>query len=510
MFVASLGANEMIRLLVVGVFPALVFAGCNGEEPSNFPAGDDTQAITLALDAAESACMLTVVNSCYYTRAFFDHDLGWDRRAAEAFAVERNGADGLCGTQDDTFFADAESIDTVPYVGDSAMSNLLDFVNSLGCTQNAAVVDGVGFSESQAESTLAAVNLSSRQQFEQQAHLPHHATSALLAARPFTTQDLRAGIKALAAVKFIGKATLLRLRTYGAQFIPTEQNCDHLASTVQGIEFTGNQAFNLLDFVNHGALEDLILVKGIGTTLAARVLAGGPYDTVEVLAAVKGLGVQRLRNLRDSVSSLWCTEAGSSCGCSSSVRAAVLGVLDHAEMLMNQHDVRTTERFFRLLGKEGYSRFKAAVTDVLATELWNMPPAPTDSPDLMAETALHSVLDQDLFTNPFTLIELSRATPNHLESSLQAAVDVLIQQIAQSNLEFTDVGVSFADLIEGENLEALYLVEIEAWRQWLTQEHELSLVELSHSWLFTGRLVGLTVQVTVSRLTGNVLSVEIL
>jgi competence ComEA-like helix-hairpin-helix protein len=51
--------------------------------------------------------------------------------------------------------------------------------------------------------------------------------------------------------------------------------------------------------VNRATVEELASLDGIGVKLAARVVAGRPYVTIDDVARVKGIGPRRLARLRD-------------------------------------------------------------------------------------------------------------------------------------------------------------------------------------------------------------------
>jgi competence ComEA-like helix-hairpin-helix protein len=51
--------------------------------------------------------------------------------------------------------------------------------------------------------------------------------------------------------------------------------------------------------INRATVEELASLDGIGVNLAARVVAGRPYVTIEDVGRVKGIGARRLARLRD-------------------------------------------------------------------------------------------------------------------------------------------------------------------------------------------------------------------
>jgi competence ComEA-like helix-hairpin-helix protein len=51
--------------------------------------------------------------------------------------------------------------------------------------------------------------------------------------------------------------------------------------------------------VNRATVEELASLDGIGPKLAARIVAGRPFMTIEGVAHIKGIGARRLAHLRD-------------------------------------------------------------------------------------------------------------------------------------------------------------------------------------------------------------------
>jgi competence ComEA-like helix-hairpin-helix protein len=51
--------------------------------------------------------------------------------------------------------------------------------------------------------------------------------------------------------------------------------------------------------VNRATVEELASLDGIGAKLAARIVAGRPYVTIDDVARIKGIGIRRLTRLRD-------------------------------------------------------------------------------------------------------------------------------------------------------------------------------------------------------------------
>ena len=81
--------------------------------------------------------------------------MGLDRRAATRIIIQRNGADGICGTADDQPFEDLASLDAVKFVGDAALERLVDYAHAHGWVVDSASVE-YGLDEDAALSAPAA------------------------------------------------------------------------------------------------------------------------------------------------------------------------------------------------------------------------------------------------------------------------------------------------------------------------------------------------------------------
>ncbi|MFT5434584.1 MAG: hypothetical protein ACI9OJ_005298 [Myxococcota bacterium] len=94
---------------------------------------DKPSTLSAALTDNEASCFLSLVNDCRYTTDFFDTDLKWDRRSAEALTDLRNGPDGQCATRDDRPITQMETLDALPWVGTVALAHLRAHLERVGC-----------------------------------------------------------------------------------------------------------------------------------------------------------------------------------------------------------------------------------------------------------------------------------------------------------------------------------------------------------------------------------------
>lgn len=93
------------------------------------------------------------------------------------------------------------------------------------------------------------------------------------------------------------------------------QGCPALGGNVSGVDFTDEQAHDVLDLVNNGTADDLDAISGIGPSLASTIVADRPFADLAELDAVGSVGASVLANLRDEVGALWCPTPRAACGC---------------------------------------------------------------------------------------------------------------------------------------------------------------------------------------------------
>ena len=113
---------------------------------------------------------------------------------------------------------DCEEIAAYSYFGTSAAEDLLAFVQSdITCGDPGHVVDGVAFTEDEAEAVLEVANNASEAQLDDEAGLNSRAASNIVAARPIAT------IEELGAVSYVGANALQALLTYALTWVPPDQ-----------------------------------------------------------------------------------------------------------------------------------------------------------------------------------------------------------------------------------------------------------------------------------------------
>ncbi|TNE86381.1 MAG: hypothetical protein EP330_21820 [Deltaproteobacteria bacterium] len=158
-------------------------------------------------NSPEAAGMLAFVNDPDVDVALLDDVVPLDQRAAKAIIAHRDGTDAMWGTADDDYFDTLRELDDTPFVGESALEAMFDYAWLHGWMEDVLRgFDGVGFTPSEARGTLWVANDLSFERLDEELSLDRRAASAIVEARPIRSMDQ------LAAVDYVGEATLRRLR----------------------------------------------------------------------------------------------------------------------------------------------------------------------------------------------------------------------------------------------------------------------------------------------------------
>jgi DNA uptake protein ComE-like DNA-binding protein len=187
---------------------SLVLVGC--DEPKS-PEGAAEQALS-TLDAGGEqslqdkveATLLAFVNAPDTTFDVLDLDVGLDKRAAERIVRHRDGRDGIWGTSDDDLIGSIDELLSIDYVGETAILSLEAWVAYLA--QDGEVVEGVAFTDEEAILVVSLANAAEAEWLDDEIELDARAVDHIVDARPI------ADLRELAALPYVGPATLERLR----------------------------------------------------------------------------------------------------------------------------------------------------------------------------------------------------------------------------------------------------------------------------------------------------------
>ena len=192
--------------------------------PVDGPAsGDDADLLgtaSLAIEdgTPEAIGLLALLNDPSTTLTVLDDDARLDARAAKNLLHHRDGFDRSPGTFDDNLFDDIAEVDAVRYVGKSAMARLLDFAISKGWVPQGddqlGRWDGVSFTVTEAQRTLAYVNLASHDLIDHDLGMDRRTADSIVAAQPI------ASIEELAGLYYVGKTALTRFKAEAQKGAP--------------------------------------------------------------------------------------------------------------------------------------------------------------------------------------------------------------------------------------------------------------------------------------------------
>ena len=260
---------------------SLLLAACDAPDD-----GDTTERLTLS--PVEIDAVLDLVNDPATDVDTLDVEVGLDRRAAVNIITTRNGADGQFPSSDDHPFDTLEELETVKYVGATTMSRLRDWVVDHPAPTG-ALVEGVEFTAVEKTAVLWGVNTSTLEELDVDVALARDTAESILERGPYESLD------DLAAVPNVGASTLKQLRAYA----PIWADISALAGTFDGVPFEAHDAADALELANHATYEQLT-AGGMYSSGAKAIIANRPYENLDEVAAVTGVGpstMQALKNL---------------------------------------------------------------------------------------------------------------------------------------------------------------------------------------------------------------------
>jgi hypothetical protein len=179
----------------------------------------------LAEGSLEAFGVLGFLNGPDATYDVLDVDVGLEARAARNIVSHVRGADETLGGGDDNLLDSIAELDGIPYVGAVALGKLSAYVASIGAMP-ALVVEAVAFTTEQAAATVALANGATRERLDDEVGLDSRAAGAIVAARPI------ADLAALAAVSWVGKQALTRLRDFAPPAAPETPDTEWIAAAI--------------------------------------------------------------------------------------------------------------------------------------------------------------------------------------------------------------------------------------------------------------------------------------
>lgn len=165
---------------------SLVLSAACTEENEFSPLDVDVQQKRVVEGSPESVGLLDFLNDSETSFDLLDHEVGLDRRAAGNLIGHRDGGDNEFGTSDDDLFNSIEEVDSVRWVGPSALHKLADYASLLGFVPTGGdylgTWDNVAFSVDEAELTVTWINRTEPWILDEALHLDARAVDSILAA----------------------------------------------------------------------------------------------------------------------------------------------------------------------------------------------------------------------------------------------------------------------------------------------------------------------------------------
>ena len=191
----------------------LVLLGACADTPSDLGSSQDL----ITEGSPDAFAVVALVNDRAVTFTMFDEEVGLDRRAARNLVDFRDGQDLLEGTDDDREFRNIREVDSIAYVGQRALSDLLAYARANGYLPDDAPVD------TREATILAFVNDGGTTEplLDDEVGLDRRAAANIIAHRAgddeaLGTSDDRAfgTLNELDAVPYVGPSALERLHDY--------------------------------------------------------------------------------------------------------------------------------------------------------------------------------------------------------------------------------------------------------------------------------------------------------
>ena len=170
-----------------GVLAAcLVLSNACTEEGEFSPLHVDVQEKRVVEGSPESVGLLDFLNDAETTFEVLDIEVGLDRRAAGNLIGHRDGGDNEFGTTDDDLFNSIDEVDSVRWVGPSALHKIADHAALLGFVpvggDYLGTWDNVAFSVDEAEITVSWINRAEAWVLDEALGLDARAVESILTA----------------------------------------------------------------------------------------------------------------------------------------------------------------------------------------------------------------------------------------------------------------------------------------------------------------------------------------
>jgi|GEM_PF-3107536 len=269
-----------MRLRHLPLLLALPLAACTPTDSLDSDASLDNaqSAFTTQPTSAMELAVMELVNTA--SLAVLDDGVGLDSRAATGIVANRP-------------LADLDALDAVPYVGNNALTRLIDYINAQA---SAPVVHGVTEGSDEAAAILLLVNLGDYALLDDVVGLNSQAADNIAAARFLAPI---ASLVELDAVSYVGASAFSTLLDY-----VVDEGLVLPQVFVHGLSSQSITAFDVLELVNSATLEALDELVELDSRAAANIVTArdiAPLTSLTELDAIGYVGPSAFGALVDFV-----------------------------------------------------------------------------------------------------------------------------------------------------------------------------------------------------------------
>jgi len=196
-----------MRLATLIPILALLSAGC----ATPFSELEDSS-FAITAGSVQAIGVLALLNDPGTDIDTLDFDAALNVRSARNLMQHRDGYDGVFGTYDDDIFNDIEEVDSVRWVGPSALAQLVSYAATVGWIPQGddflGTWDHVTFTVNEAQHTLDYTNDADLSTLDIDLRLDSRAAGSIVAAQPIAT------VEELAGLYYVGTSALTKLKDY--------------------------------------------------------------------------------------------------------------------------------------------------------------------------------------------------------------------------------------------------------------------------------------------------------
>jgi hypothetical protein len=182
----------------------------------------------------EGVGVLDFLNDPSTSLEMLDIDAKLNKKSAKNILHHRDGWDGVAGTNDDNLFNSIAELDAVPWVGNGAITRIIDFAWSWGWIPEGDDVlgswDKVAFTVNEAIATIDLANTATHTELDKDFGLDRRAADSIAAAQPGIVS-----VSELSKLYYVGKGALKALKAHAC----LEEMEEEAPATFQSESSTG-------------------------------------------------------------------------------------------------------------------------------------------------------------------------------------------------------------------------------------------------------------------------------